>query len=116
MSAPAHTPGPWSIVPYGDGDSLAIHHNDTDRVCFMATHGGSEQTWRAIQANANLIAAAPDMYAALNDARDMCSRYADFIRQNVRADDLEMHPYLPDLEDVVTAANTALARARGESA
>lgn len=48
----------WSVVEYGDGDSLVIHSNDVDRVCFMATHGGSKKSWEIIQANAAFIAAA----------------------------------------------------------
>ena len=64
-----HTPGPWTIVPYGDGDSLVIHSDDDNRVCFMATHGGSRAQWERIQENAALIAAAPDLYEALKAAR-----------------------------------------------
>lgn len=62
----SHTPGPWHVVPYGDGDSLVVC-SDTDgewRICFMATHGGTESVWDAIQANARLIAAAPDLFEA----------------------------------------------------
>jgi hypothetical protein len=66
-----HTPGPWTIVEYGDGDSLAIHDGDSEnRICFMATHGGSQKAWSAIQANAKLIAAAPEMDALLAEAAD----------------------------------------------
>lgn len=66
-----HTPAPWKIVEYGDGDSLAIHDGDSaNRVCFMATHGGSRKAWETIQANAKLIAAAPEMDALLAEAAD----------------------------------------------
>lgn len=65
MSETAFTPGPWTVVPYGDGDSLVIHSSDENRVCFMATHGGSRKSWETIQANANAIAALPDLYEAL---------------------------------------------------
>jgi hypothetical protein len=37
----------------------------------------------------------------LADALSMCQRYADFIVTCVKADDIEMHPYLPELEQVV---------------
>jgi len=60
-----HTPGPWTVVEYGDGDNLAIHDGDSEnRICFMATHGGSQKQWEAIQANAELIAAVPDLLEA----------------------------------------------------
>jgi hypothetical protein len=65
-----HADGPWVIVPYGDGDSLVIHSDDANRVCFMATHGGSRSSWERIQANAALISAAPDL-------RDVLQRIVD---------------------------------------
>ena len=37
------TPGPWSVVPYGDGDSLAVH---------------DAGDFEGIEANARLIALA----------------------------------------------------------
>lgn len=62
----SYTRGPWTVVEYGDGDSLAIHDGDSaNRICFMATHGSSRKQWDAIQANARLIAAAPDLLEAL---------------------------------------------------
>lgn len=67
-----HTPGPWHVVPYGDGDSLVVCSDEGGewRICFMATHGGTEAVWRQIQANAALIAAAPDLLAALRKIAD----------------------------------------------
>lgn len=61
----AHTPGPWQIVRYGDGDSLVIHSDADTRVCFMATPGQLGPSFAHIKANATLIAAAPTMLAAL---------------------------------------------------
>lgn len=60
-----HTPGPWSVVPYGDGDSLVIHSDSNSRVCFMATPGSFSRDFPKIEANARLIAAAPDLLEAL---------------------------------------------------
>lgn len=49
------TPGPWTVVRYGDGNSLVIHDARGDwRVCFMATPGDSD-TMEDIEANAELI-------------------------------------------------------------
>ncbi|MDR6851054.1 hypothetical protein J2Y54_000547 [Sphingomonas sp. BE123] len=54
------SPAPWSVVPYNDGDSLVIHDARPDhRVCFMSTAGFGGDMDR-IEANARLIAAAPD--------------------------------------------------------
>lgn len=57
----AHTPEPWVIVTYGDGDSLVIHSGEHERVCFMATPGDSPGAMERIEAHANLICAAPDL-------------------------------------------------------
>lgn len=63
------TPGPWSIVRYGDGSSLVIHSDTDNRVCFMATASSDRPTSHAaIRANARLIAAAPALYEACADA------------------------------------------------
>lgn len=54
------SPAPWSVVPYNDGDSLVVHDARPDhRVCFMAT-AHREGDMARIEANARLIAAAPD--------------------------------------------------------
>ncbi len=92
------TPGPWDInednrpgmswnreIIYGDGEN---------RICFMAHSDGRapEQD----EANACLIAAAPDLYAALDR---LIARY---------------HPYRDNQEDSDwVAAVAALAKARG---
>ena len=62
-----HTPGPWEIVPYGDGDSLVICEDERGdrRIAFMATPGCRDggkrkRVWQKIKANARLITTAPD--------------------------------------------------------
>lgn len=67
-----HTKGPWRVVPYGDGDSLVICSDEGGewRICFMATHGGTASVWRAIQANARLIAAAPELLSLVEDIEE----------------------------------------------
>lgn len=69
------TKGPWRIVPYGDGDSLVIHDaRDHWRICFMATPGESPGAMQEIEANATLIAAAPDLLEALKELTDNIER------------------------------------------
>lgn len=65
MSERASTKGPWEVREYGDGDSLVVHAGDDWRICFMATPGSSPNAMDRIEANARLIAAAPDMFEAL---------------------------------------------------
>ncbi len=40
----------------------------------------------------------------LIEAAGLLSDYAEFIRTKVGADDLEMHPYLPEIENVIERA------------
>lgn len=61
-------------------------------------------------ADARLIAAAPEFYEVAPDAADLLAHYAEFIR-TVKADDLERHPYLPSVEDVVARLRAALLKA-----
>src|SRR5687768_8581548 len=65
-----HTPGPWTVEEYGDDDApaLVIHKDIETRVCFMATPGSHGDPAK-IEADAFLIAAAPDMWGALHEAR-----------------------------------------------
>lgn len=62
------TPGPWSVIAYGDGDSLVVHDARGDwRVCFMATPS-KDCDFEGIEANACLIAAAPTLLAEVESA------------------------------------------------
>lgn len=71
-----HTPGPWTIEEYGDDDApaLVIHKDTETRVCFMATPGSYGDPAK-IEADARLIAAAPDLLAlakAMMQAIETC--------------------------------------------
>lgn len=69
-----HTPGPWVVTP---GDSVvAIHSEDGKRVAATNTQTYYQKYTETDMANARLIAAAPDLLAALKDA--MRSSRKDF--------------------------------------
>ena len=91
MSAPQFTPGPW----YGDGredKALLLVYTERGRdICFVPEDGAEDQ------ANAHLIAAAPDLYEALDQI--LWSFGSD-----IRDYDADLH----------TLAYAALAKARGE--
>lgn len=75
------TPGPWTIEPYGDDETpnLVIHRGETEnRICFMATPG-SHGDPAMIEADAKLIAAAPDMLAALKTAIGHIEHMASYL-------------------------------------
>jgi hypothetical protein len=55
-----HTPGPWKVY------SIVIGGEPAHRV--DGPHKGKPINWRPTLANAHLIAAAPDMLEALEDA------------------------------------------------
>ena len=63
-----HTPGPWFVVPYGDGHDTVICKDEAgnQRIAFMAVPGSRDEQsrrkkWAEIKANARLIAAAPEL-------------------------------------------------------
>ena len=112
-----YTPGPWQIVPYGDGDSLVICAPNADwRICFMATPGESPHAWQRIKANARLIAAAPELLEALECVTDSLEAEIQ-ARYPVEAAGRSPYPtikrrYDRDMAEV-TAARAAIARAKG---
>lgn len=63
-------------------------------------------------ADARLIAAAPDFVDPAADAADLLDQYAEYIR-TVKADELERHPYLPKVEQVVQDLRAALLKSQG---
>ena len=94
---PKFTPGPWAVSedprPGMEWNNEIVTAADYDnRICYMA-NGGKERADEFL-ANAFLIAAAPDLYAALEGVL----RIAD--RKTVEFD----------------VARAALAKARGEAA
>ena len=68
MSAPVqpvvHTPGPWEVKgPSQNGHCRRIFAGDE----YVAIVGGSDQPMKTIRSNADLIAAAPELLAAIKD-------------------------------------------------
>lgn len=73
MSEPKHTPGPWKAT-YDSQLQAAIEiYNTEDRIIVaVLPDRGTVEAMSEIEANANLIAAAPDMYEALLDCCGEC--------------------------------------------
>lgn len=69
MSA-AYTPGPWSILPNGHCVSGPDPMNPEIGISGVAMCGMARRTEAEARANARLIAAAPDLLAALQWALD----------------------------------------------
>ena len=101
----AHTPGPWGAVPYGvlgyevqgGGYSLAVVNYAQERyraAQARKAHGAPASTIRpddpTARANAQLIAAAPDMLATLQAISDRLQAWAECHEQRAQ--------HLPDSE------------------
>ena len=96
MSA-AHTPGPWSIGMYG-----ILKRNENESVQRIVDFYGQNDTDKA---NANLIAAAPDLLAALKEFDAAITEGGLF----------ETAPQRHRGRKALIAARAAIARAEGRS-
>lgn len=67
MSA-KHTPGPWSVALHNQ-EPAQVTQNYEPFAHITLTDSGAEEL-----ANANLIAAAPELLAALDDLHEQCRR------------------------------------------
>lgn len=100
MDNARHTPGPWVCRPDDPGYTTAMRYVVTALVggCSDAVLAdvGHDTPWRSVEANARLIAAAPDLLAAL------------------RAIEATLDGRQPvDVPGAVMVARTAIARAEG---
>ena len=78
MNETKHTPGPWTATYDSQLRALTEIYNAEDRILVaVLPDRGTVEAMPEIEANANLIAAAPDMYEALECACDKyCIGYA----------------------------------------
>lgn len=104
------TPGPWVYAPdYDENDGDIIINRDYEfpvAICFKSDLRDEIQyDPEEVRANANLIAAAPDLYAALEEVLNstMAMREEDF-----RYDE-------GSVSDVLNLCRAVLAKARGEN-
>jgi|LakMenEpi03Aug12_release.lakeMendotaPanAssembly.Ray.scaffolds.fasta_scaffold1729890_2 DNA primase large subunit len=109
MSETKFTPGPWSNLKPSETDASEfvdlqfIGVVDRDFARLAAVHFGSGPASLECTANAKLIAAAPDLYAALKDLDEA------FCSENRTKEDRFRS------RQALIAARAALAKARGES-
>lgn len=102
MNGENYTPGPWR-VPDHETHVLA----EDGGVCkFESIHGFYDN----YQANAHLIAAAPDMYEALRDAAESLRFAADELKAQASIPDADER----DLRESRNKVFNALKKARGE--
>lgn len=127
MSAPQFAPGPWRAVRITDPETnhpyctlyqtwVDIQSESGATICGLWANQGARM------ADANLIAAAPDLYAELEKALKVLSAYAELIgRASPGWEDIHHAMILcgeqtvfDDTLRVISDGKAALAKARGE--
>lgn len=107
QAAPSHTPGPWRIEGPCSGFS-AISGPAGELIFGLAAGIGEEQrSAEECEANANLIAAAPDLYEALAKILDGVEDEFD------PADGVDGVVLLPLYESDIRRARAAIAKVSG---
>lgn len=113
MTHATHTPGPWVATGWNNLTVNAICGDwpDANEYTIVLMTGGpslnsGRQELEVMQANARLIAAAPDLLAALETLLEQAKATSAW-------DDAQSGEDQPML-DAVTAAQTAIAKTKGE--
>lgn len=106
MATPAFTPGEWRIDP--DGGLARWNIGTSDEMVAIAQELLHDKGFARRDANANLIAAAPDLYEALETA------IANLRRLRDTKPDLWDQIVDPELCSAWDAIKAAQAKARGE--
>jgi len=98
-----HTPGPWQL--HKSDDTLVIG-SDCREVAEACGDYTEEAEWPRMEANARLIAAAPDLLSALKDARESIEALANMVSDATQ--------FRQDVSDDLARINAAIAKAEGQ--
>lgn len=117
MSKAQHTPGPWHFSRNSGADGIAPvdilpFRVESEDWVLAELYGDCFVLKASAEANARLIAAAPELLAPAPEAAHILEQYAEYIR-SVKADELERHPYLPEIERVAAELRAAISKALG---
>lgn len=109
MSELRFTPGPWRLGPINYAD---VYCKETGELIALAVKDRPETV-----ADAILIAAAPELYAALDGLLALCEKQFGLLQQSVDAGFAKFTPLgmTFDRFAFVKKSRAALAKARGES-
>lgn len=112
-----HTPGPWTFdratgkFGHKTNDIVAPYHGPDFRhqvVCVMGTEAETEDGADAMEANASLIAAAPDLLEALKEANKILETARKYFPSSIQNSDRF------SLENVIqNSVGPAIAKAEG---
>lgn len=125
MSAPQFTPAPWQIVDnrhLNDAYWICAPDEFTSHAEVRAGSGEAEDAGDML-ANARLIAAAPDLYEALTQAREVIEAERLTLVECATLPpahdpatlDPETKPYVEALDRMLAKIDAAVAKARGEA-
>lgn len=92
----------------GDGKATGFKHAEADGSVYRYDIRGMDNPI------ARAVEEIPALVSGARSSADLLARYASFIREHVGADDLEMHPYIPEIEAVAQDLCAILARIDGE--
>ena len=98
-----HTPGPWT---YECGDDGAVVYKEA-----VGTVANVPDDLTASEANARLIAAAPDLLAALVDARNVLA----LALPKFGEDSTDDEDSADDVQGLINRIDDAIAKAKGEA-
>jgi hypothetical protein len=114
-----HTPGPWSVGPwfdnYGEPEIIIEHKTDAGNLVIAVALGGLVGQ----EANARLIAAAPELLEAVRDSLSVCQSVSISRDRQVVRDGcvsyMQTEEWCKWLEDdVAPKLRAAIAKATGE--
>jgi hypothetical protein len=108
-----HTPRPWTLHPHATQDPPRIYHDGI----IVATIDTSAPDAGERQANAALVAAAPDLFDACFSLLDLLKQYhayGETMREIGRGPHI-VDPWGATTDYMIGAAENVIAKARGES-
>lgn len=105
MTTTPHTPGPWKVVNRGHSPSAWIIGNGF----YLAEMQNDAKANEQVNADARLIAAAPELLAALKDL----ARVVSHIQDTPLADKLKYVP-ISAYKEAYDVAKQAIAKAEGK--
>lgn len=106
MSTANHTRGPWAYQEDSDAYTHIVRGPNNRFICQL-----NQTTSAEIEANARLIAAAPDMLSALRSSRDVLARAIKAAAPDLFESDEDVNEHL-----TIKRMDAAIARAIGGAA
>ena len=82
-----HTPGPWKVEDRGQLNALTVHASDGLRIALIEYSNDR----KIDEADAGLIAAAPDLLAALKELVSRCDGEEGIVRDGSNIQTIKAH-------------------------